>query len=96
MAKTIDHANRDHALLSASKAELWLNCPGSAMANAQYADEASDYAQEGTIAHEVTEAFVHSTIMHTSQSELAAALDGLRERWGADAITREMMDCAHG
>lgn len=96
MTATIDHKSRGHALLSASKAELWLNCPGSAMANAQYADEASDYAQEGTIAHEVAEAFVHSTIMHTSQSELAAALDGLRERWGADAITREMMDCAHG
>ena len=96
MAKTIDHASRDHALLSASSAELWLNCPGSALANAQYADEASDYAKEGTVAHEVAEAYVHSTLMRTSHSELAAALDGLREKWGADAVTREMLECAEG
>ena len=33
MAKRkIDHQSRSHALLSASGAELWLNCPGSAIA----------------------------------------------------------------
>lgn len=47
---------REHALLSASSAHRWLNCPPSAIAAEAYKEETSEYAAEGTLAHEVAEA----------------------------------------
>lgn len=49
------HADRDHALLSASGAYRWLNCPGSARLEDKFEDEPSVYAAEGTLAHEMAE-----------------------------------------
>ena len=51
----IDHKSRAHALLSASSAYRWLACPPSAVAAEAYEDTGSDYAAEGTLAHEVAE-----------------------------------------
>ncbi|MBQ7547666.1 MAG: DUF2800 domain-containing protein [Clostridia bacterium] len=56
--QTHDHAARAHALLSASGAHRWLACPPSAAAALRYPDESSEYATEGTRAHEVAEAIV--------------------------------------
>lgn len=50
-----DHANRSHALLGASKAEQWINCPPSARAQEHIPDQRSQYADEGTAAHELAE-----------------------------------------
>ena len=50
------HADRAHALLSASSAHRWLNCPPSAVAAELYPRESSEFAAEGTLAHEVAEA----------------------------------------
>lgn len=58
MTKTPDHAKRAHALLSASSAHRWLNCPPSAVASELYPRETSEYAAEGTKAHEVAETMV--------------------------------------
>lgn len=52
------HADRAHALLSASSAHRWLNCPPSAVAAELYPRETSEFAAEGTLAHEVAEAVV--------------------------------------
>lgn len=49
------HADRNHALLSASGAYRWLNCPGSARLEDKFEDEPSIYAAEGTLAHEIAE-----------------------------------------
>ncbi len=49
------HAERAHALLSASKAEQWLNCPPSARLQEGVPDSRSAYADEGTAAHEYAE-----------------------------------------
>ena len=49
------HADRDHALLSASGAYRWLSCPGSARLEDKFEDEPSVYAAEGTLAHEIAE-----------------------------------------
>ncbi len=44
-----------HALLSASSAHRWLNCPPSAQASAGVRDEASQAALQGTAAHALAE-----------------------------------------
>ncbi len=49
------HAERDHALLSASGAHRWLLCTPSAKLEEQFPDTTSEAAKEGTLAHELAE-----------------------------------------
>ena len=85
-----NHADRAHALLSASSADRWINCPPSAVAAAAYPDEGTDYAKEGTLAHEVAERIAR------------CAVDGIKydwdrcEDWSSDDVTPEMVECAKG
>ena len=44
-----------HALLSASSAHRWMNCPPSARLTADAKDEGSDFARQGTDAHSLCE-----------------------------------------
>lgn len=44
-----------HAILSASAAKRWLNCPPSAQLTADMPEQQSNYAAEGTLAHELCE-----------------------------------------
>lgn len=44
-----------HAKLSASGAHRWINCPGSVKLESDYPDTTSEYAKEGTLAHEIAE-----------------------------------------
>lgn len=44
-----------HALLSASSAHRWLNCPPSARMEEQFPDTSSESAKEGTLAHAIAE-----------------------------------------
>ncbi len=46
---------RDHALLSASSAKKWLNCPPSARLEDLFPDESSKAAEEGSLAHSISE-----------------------------------------
>ena len=48
-------APKKHANLGASKAERWMNCPGSVALEADLPNTSSEYAREGTAAHEVAE-----------------------------------------
>ncbi|WP_438435437.1 DUF2800 domain-containing protein [Gorillibacterium sp. sgz500922] len=52
------HAERAHALLGASKASQWINCPPSARLQEGVPDKRSEYADEGTAAHELSELFL--------------------------------------
>lgn len=49
------HAERAHALLSASSAHRWLACTPSARLEEQFPDTTSEAAREGTLAHELAE-----------------------------------------
>ncbi|WP_410512074.1 DUF2800 domain-containing protein [Paenibacillus sp. BR2-3] len=51
----IAHAERAHALLSASGAHRWLHCPPSATLEATLPDTTSTAAMAGTLAHEIAE-----------------------------------------
>lgn len=55
MKQETNHAERAHALLSASGSEMWLKCPPSARLQEGIPEETSIYAREGTLAHEMAE-----------------------------------------
>ena len=90
MAENISHAGRAHALLSASSADRWLNCPPSAVAAEAYTNEGTDFTREGTTAHEVAERVAR------------CAVDGIKydwdrcEDWSSEDVTTEMVECAKG
>lgn len=77
---------KGHAILSASSSERWLHCPPSARLCESYTDKGSDYAAEGTDAHELCE------------YKLRQAL-GLEAEDPTENLTwynEEMNDCAMG
>ena len=89
MAELNNHTNRAHALLSASSADRWLNCPPSAVAAEAYTNEGSDYTREGTMAHEVAEAVargVKPESIETDHDTHGNPID----------VTAEMVECATG
>jgi hypothetical protein len=45
----------EHALLSASGASRWMKCPPSARLEEMVEEESSEYAKEGSFAHELAE-----------------------------------------
>lgn len=48
-------APEQHAVLSASSAHRWLNCPGSARLAGQFPNQTSPYAEAGRVAHAIAE-----------------------------------------
>ena len=86
MEKTIDHKDRAHALLSASSAHRWLNCPPSAVAAEAYPAQDTEFTREGTLAHEVAEYITSGKNLPLKETK-----DGLKE-----GITPEMIECAKG
>lgn len=50
----------EHAILSASDADRWINCPPSVRLTQDIEDEATDYADEGTVAHSLAELLLRS------------------------------------
>lgn len=52
------HKDRQHAKLSASGADKWLNCPVSVKLEEAYPSASSTYADEGTLAHEFGDIFL--------------------------------------
>lgn len=63
------HAERAHALLSASGAERWLNCPPSARLTEHMEDTRSKYADEGTVAHEYSEVKLQRRLFPCNSAE---------------------------
>lgn len=84
MSELNDHSSRDHALLSASSAHRWLNCPPSAVAAEAYPPQNTEFTREGTLAHEVAEVVAR------------ARLNGYKVTVSEDGATGEMIECAEG
>lgn len=55
MQEVINHSERGHAILSPSSSERWLNCTPSARLADAAGSKTSEYAEEGTTAHELAE-----------------------------------------
>lgn len=68
--KSVNHAERAHALLSASGASRWLGCTPSARLEDEFGvDKPSPYAAEGTLAHELSELIIRHDILKTLSDE---------------------------
>lgn len=63
------HAERAHALLGASKASQWINCPPSARLQENIPDKRSEYADEGTAAHELSELILRRRLTPCNSAE---------------------------
>lgn len=87
-----DHSQRQHALLSASKAERWLNCTPSARLEEKwikkYGKQTSVYADEGTLAHEIAEVKLKEFTGNISPDQAFLDLEALR----AHPLYTEEMD----
>lgn len=88
MSELNDHSSRAHALLSASSADRWLNCPPSAVAAEAYQNEGTEFTREGTLAHEVAEAVARAYLAGNRADPADAD-------W-AEEVTTEMVECAKG
>lgn len=67
-----------HALLSASAAKRWLNCPPSVRLTENMPDTPSDYAAEGTLAHELAELKLRKKFEVMPKSKYTKALDVIK------------------
>lgn len=65
----INHSERGHAVLSPSSSERWLNCTPSARLAEAAGSKTSEYAEEGTTAHELAEYALKSWIDGTFYPE---------------------------
>lgn len=75
----IVHAGRDHALLSASSSHRWLICTPSARLEMGFPDTPSDYAREGTLAHELAEVKLRLAMDEITQQKAEVVLKQLRQ-----------------
>lgn len=85
------HSERSHALLSASGATRWINCTPSARLEDKFGSkETSVYANEGTLAHELSELYIRHDILKTVDDiEFEAKLEEIMDN---DLFSEEMLD----
>lgn len=77
----------EHALLSASGSKKWLTCTPSARLEEQFPDERSEYAEEGTKAHDLLEQALKFLYHGVKRPVL-----NTEEKLLAEGYTREMAD----
>ena len=56
-------------MLSASSAKRWINCPPSARLSEEFPESTSDYAEEGTLAHDICELKLRKLFIEPGMSE---------------------------
>lgn len=81
-----------HALLSASGAHRWLECTPSAQLELQFPQSTSEYAEEGTVAHELCELTARYWLDEISEAEYENRRDELAK---GKYYNAEMQECAN-
>ncbi len=75
----VTHAERAHALLSASGSERWINCPASPRLEEGLPEETSVYAEEGTLAHELAEIMLKVDLKKMPMAKYREELEVLKK-----------------
>lgn len=65
----VEHSERAHSLLSASGSERWMACTPSARKEEHIPNKTSKYAEEGTLAHELSELELRYYYRHITKDE---------------------------
>lgn len=82
--------SKQHAILSASGAHRWLECTPSARLEMKFPDKTSEYAEEGTAAHELAEiSALHATDQITAEEYNERFFEIKKSKW----YTEEMLEC---
>lgn len=79
MSPEVNHAERAHALLSASGSERWLNCTPSPRLEENFPEETSIYADEGTLAHELAELMLRLDLKLLPMAKYRAEMEVLKK-----------------
>jgi len=89
----VTHAERAHALLSASGSERWINCPASPRLEEGLPEETSVYAEEGTLAHELAEIMLKVDLKKMTMAKYREELEVLKKhRLYKDELLDPIMD----
>ena len=76
--------DRAHAILSASSAHRWLECPPSALLCADAPDTAGEAAEQGTVAHALAEHRLKLALKRLSRKPKSELIDAEMERHSRD------------
>ena len=77
MKKEINHTERAHALLSASGASRWIACTPSPRLEESFENKSSNFAEEGTLAHEFAEINLRMLTDLITEKEYRKAIEPL-------------------
>lgn len=84
------HSERAHAYLSASGSKRWLTCPPSAKLEQQFPDSTSEFALEGTAAHELSELFLQKYVGQINKAAFTRKLNKFKKE--NEFYSQEMED----
>lgn len=82
-----------HAVLGASSAHRWMNCPGSVALNAAEPDKTSSYAQEGTLAHLLAENMINYNLGRMTKKDFNKAFSEIKKD---ELYSQEMQEYIEG
>lgn len=72
-------AEKKHALLSASGSSRWMKCPPSARLEETVDEQTSEYAREGTFAHELGELYINYYLGNLKKAQFNRELKKLKQ-----------------
>lgn len=78
-----------HALLSASDSKRWINCPSAARATQGMSDKKTSYAEEGTLAHNISEILLKKASGQLSARTATSKLNAAKK---SEHYVDEMLD----
>lgn len=93
MKKDIDHSQRLHAILSASGAAKWMNCPPSALMEAELPDKSTEWSRAGTLAHEFCDINIKEHFQYMTRSVCTRNRNKFRKE---ELYSQEMEEHAKG
>lgn len=79
MKNTVNHSERAHASLGASKANQWLACTPSIRLGEQYEETTSVFAKEGTFMHELSELFLSFELKQMTKAQFNKKLKQMKQ-----------------
>lgn len=75
----VAHADRAHAILSASGSKRWMICPPSAILELEFEERTSEFALEGTFAHELSELYLALHLDHIRKATFTRRFNKMKE-----------------